>query len=467
MTVTYFGVMCVLQVVGSCSAVRHGNLNVPRDGIMPMMENETSVSDEMFNENYFPSTETSVLTELGQLLLDGIMPMMENETSVSDEMFNENYFPSTETSVLTELRQLFLDGIMPMMENETSVSEEMFDGKYFPDSHRSPRRRSTLPVATNGLPVGINEAHVNYMDSHRSRSRSPRRGPVSPTATNPPVKAFASHRVGSIDILGGPVNLQRNYEQQGKPYGSAMFVDTTPDTAANSMSIPSVVTPSPDDNVVSEVVMDAGATIPSHGRCHASTPNRDPTADTLYNRSPSRCRQEVTGSTGKIKKVPGCPDGENKSEVARAMLSHACGKEYPDGCTQGHHIYTCIGPHSRNAVVHEYDTRFAVTPQEYTSTQYFEYRHFGKPNAKTLAYLAACYAANRDDRKPVTGREIKIRVDNTGGNLLYRYRPNKGKCYGFSRHSFGEMGAWVLVHKTKWFRLIAQTPADWLVNTQG
>eukprot|EP01071_Lankesteria_metandrocarpae_P011941 Lankesteria_metandrocarpae@DN5483_c0_g1_i13.p1 len=229
--------------------------------------------------------------------------MMENETSVSDEMFNENYFPSTETSVLTELRQLFLDGIMPMMENETSVSEEMFDGKYFPDSHRSPRRRSTLPVATNGLPVGINEAHVNYMDSHRSRSRSPRRGPVSPTATNPPVKAFASHRVGSIDILGGPVNLQRNYEQQGKPYGSAMFVDTTPDTAANSMSIPSVVTPSPDDNVVSEVVMDTGATIPSHGRCHASTPNRDPTADTLYNRSPSRCRQEVTGSTGKIKKV--------------------------------------------------------------------------------------------------------------------------------------------------------------------
>eukprot|EP01071_Lankesteria_metandrocarpae_P011946 Lankesteria_metandrocarpae@DN5483_c0_g1_i19.p1 len=329
--------------------------------------------------------------------------MMENETSVSDEMFNENYFPSTETSVLTELRQLFLDGIMPMMENETSVSEEMFDGKYFPDSHRSPRRRSTLPVATNGLPVGINEAHVNYMDSHRSRSRSPRRGPVSPTATNPPVKAFASHRVGSIDILGGPVNLQRNYEQQGKPYGSAMFVDTTPDTAANSMSIPSVVTPSPDDNVVSEVVMDAGATIPSHGRCHASTPNRDPTADTLYNRSPSRCRQEVTGSTGKIKKVPGCPDGENKSEVARAMLSHACGKEYPDGCTQGHHIYKCSGPHSRDAVVYEYDTRFAVKPQKYR-TQYFEYRHFGKPNAKTLAYLAACYAANRDDRKPVTGR---------------------------------------------------------------
>eukprot|EP01071_Lankesteria_metandrocarpae_P011945 Lankesteria_metandrocarpae@DN5483_c0_g1_i18.p1 len=221
MTVTYFGVMCVLQVVGSCSAVRHGNLNVPRDGIMPMMENETSVSDEMFNENYFPSTETSVLTELGQLLLDGIMPMMENVTSVSEEMFDGKYFPrgystlpvatnglpvgineahvnymdshrsrsrsprrgstlpisqSTEASCSPELWNLFLDAV----ENEPVTS----NAKNMPDSHRSRsrslRRRSTLPVATNGLPVGINEAHVNYMDSHRSRSRSPRRGSTLP-----------------------------------------------------------------------------------------------------------------------------------------------------------------------------------------------------------------------------------------------------------------------------------------------
>eukprot|EP01071_Lankesteria_metandrocarpae_P011940 Lankesteria_metandrocarpae@DN5483_c0_g1_i12.p1 len=382
----------VLQFAGSCSAVRHGNLNVPRDGVMPM-ENVTSVSVEMFDKNYFPSTEASVLPELGQLFLDGIMPM----------------------------------------ENETSVSEEMFDGKYFPDSYRSrsrsPRRRSTLPVATNGLPVGINEAHVNYMDSHRSRSRSPRRGSTLP--------------------------ISQSTEASCSPELWNLFLDA----------------------VENEPVTSNAKNMPDTYRSRSRSPRRGPVSPTAtnppvkaftsHNRSPSRCRQEVTGSTGKIKKVRGYPDGENKSEVARAMLSHACGKEYPDGCTQGYHIYTCIGPHSRNAVVHEYDTRFAVTPQEYTSTQYFEYRHFGKPNAKTLAYLAACYAANRDDRKPVTGREIKIRVDNTGGNLLYRYRPNQGKCYGFSRHSFGDMGAWVLVHKTKWFRFIAQTPADWLVNTQG
>eukprot|EP01071_Lankesteria_metandrocarpae_P011122 Lankesteria_metandrocarpae@DN5413_c0_g1_i16.p1 len=163
-----------------------------------------------------------------------------------------------------------------------------------------------------------------------------------------------------------------------------------------------------------------------------------------------------------------CCNGQNKSAVTENKMGHPCENAFefgigkvtkvPEGCRELSEtrippvLFSCGWNKSEMATVVQRSSCTSVAIQRGRQTT-FMHSTFGKENAKGLAYLTACYAAQPDPRKPVTIPERRIQKVGTGEFCSHRYQPPKrkgGKSSSFSHYYYGEMGAWVLAHQTKW-----------------
>eukprot|EP01071_Lankesteria_metandrocarpae_P011628 Lankesteria_metandrocarpae@DN5456_c0_g1_i26.p1 len=134
--------------------------------------------------------------------------------------------------------------------------------------------------------------------------------------------------------------------------------------------------------------------------------------------------------------------------------------EMPRGCYANpdtlrgieHSIFVCEGKGA--AEVWQLEDGFHVQRRGSTGfPKHFINSCFGEAKARALAYVTACYAAHPDHRTAdVLSREIGI--TNTQYNT-FRYQTLnqqsiKRQTFEYSFVVYGEVGAWILAHQTKW-----------------